>query len=187
MLYPDAFAVGTILTKRRISIHRRILRHTKYELWTRQIKIVGGRKSEKKKKKKKTYKSNSKCHKEVAQGLPVWVCPCAYPQVLHSFSSYYFTCCTTFCLVGIFFHKAEGPGPFVTDHRSSGWDLLLSLPSLSPNLWLGTQALLQAIAGQGHPRSYLFKSSRIFYNPQLLSLENSFLPLQTVHTEARVV
>ena len=48
MFYPDAFVVGPILTKRCISIHRRILRHTKYELWTRQIKIIGERKPEKK-------------------------------------------------------------------------------------------------------------------------------------------
>ena len=36
----------------------------------------------------------------------------------------------------------------VTDHWSSGYDLVLSLPQPSLNLWLGTQALLQAIAGE---------------------------------------
>ena len=32
---------------------------------------------------------------------------------------------------------------------------MLSLPQPSLSLWLGSQALLQAVAGQGHPRSYL--------------------------------
>ena len=175
MLYPDAFVVGPILTKRCISIHRRILRHTKYELWTRQIKIIGERKPEK----KKPYKSNSECHKEVTQGLSVWVCPCAYPQVPYSFSSYYFTCCTTFCLCGNFFStklKGQGPLSLTTGlvpriccshyHHPpliSDWE---PKPHSKP---------LQAKATQDHICS---KSSRIFQYPQLLSLENSFLPFK---------
>ena len=43
--YPYAFAVGSILAKRRACTHGRILRYTKYGLWTRQIKVTGQRKT----------------------------------------------------------------------------------------------------------------------------------------------
>ena len=44
MLYPHAFAVEPILSKRRTHRHGRILRYTKYGLWARQTKMTDQRK-----------------------------------------------------------------------------------------------------------------------------------------------
>ena len=41
MLYPDVFAVGSILAKRCVRTHGRNLRYIKCRLWTRQIKMTG--------------------------------------------------------------------------------------------------------------------------------------------------
>ena len=45
MFYPDAFSVGSIFAKRCVRTEGRILRYTKHGLWTRQIKMMGQRKS----------------------------------------------------------------------------------------------------------------------------------------------
>ena len=42
--YPQAFSVESILAKRYMCTHRRILRPSKYGLRTRQIKMIGYRK-----------------------------------------------------------------------------------------------------------------------------------------------
>ena len=42
--YSDAFSLKSILTKRCVCTHWRILRYAKYELRTRQIKMIGQRK-----------------------------------------------------------------------------------------------------------------------------------------------
>ena len=44
MFYPEAFLIKSILAKRHVHTHGRILRCTKYGLWTRQIKMIGQRK-----------------------------------------------------------------------------------------------------------------------------------------------
>ena len=41
MFYPNAFSVESTLAKRCVHTHGRILRYTKYGLWTRQIKRIG--------------------------------------------------------------------------------------------------------------------------------------------------
>ena len=45
MSYPDTFLVKSILANRRMRTHGRILGWTKYGLWTRQIKMIGQRKT----------------------------------------------------------------------------------------------------------------------------------------------
>ena len=75
------------------------------------------------------------------------------------------TCCTLFLpihallasllsvFVGTLFCKAEGPGPLslTTGLVARVW---CSRDRDSACLWLGTQAMLQAAADRGHPRSY---------------------------------
>ena len=88
-------------------------------------------------------------------GTLLWVCPCVYLQVLYFFPpNKYFTCLTIFHLCGNSFLQSSRARALVTDHWSSGWDLVLSQPQSILSLWLGTEALLQAVAGQGHLRSY---------------------------------
>ena len=97
MFYPDTFWVESILAKRCVHTHRWILRYTKYGLWTRQIKMIGQRKTG-----EKAQKNNSNCHEGTTQGLSLWICPCVYPHILYSFfpPNKYFTCLSTFCLCG---------------------------------------------------------------------------------------
>ena len=120
-----------------------VLRDAKSRLWTRQIKMIGQRKP-------------GRCTPRKRFKLPpgrdsgtLWVCPCAYPQVLHSLLWIKcFTCFTTFCL--ILFCKAQGLA-LITDHWSSGQDLVFS-----PN-WLDSQSLAEnpsPATSQGHLRSY---------------------------------
>ena len=44
MFYPDAPSGRSILVKRRMGTHGRLLRDTKYGLWIRQIRMIGQRK-----------------------------------------------------------------------------------------------------------------------------------------------
>ena len=46
MFYPHTFGVESILSKRCMHRHGRILRYTKYGLWARQIKMTDQRKTE---------------------------------------------------------------------------------------------------------------------------------------------
>ena len=92
----------------------------------------------------------------VMQQLCLWVHPCVYPHILYPFFlliSKHFTCFITFCLCGNSFLQSQRARTLVTDHRSRGWNLVVSPTWLSLNLYLGTQALLQATVGQGDPRS----------------------------------
>ena len=61
---PYVFVVGSILAKRCMCTHGRILRYTKYGLCTRQIKMISQRKP-----RRKLHKSNSDCHEGAAQRL----------------------------------------------------------------------------------------------------------------------
>ena len=45
MFYLDSFSVKSILAKRCMHTHGRIMIYTKYGLWTRQIKMIGQRKT----------------------------------------------------------------------------------------------------------------------------------------------
>ena len=149
--HPYVFVVGSILAKRCTCTHGRILRYTKYGLCTRQIKMISQWKP-----RRKLHKSNSDCHEGAAQRLS-----------LRPLVSVHTSYCTLFFLlintsvasllsvfVEILFRKAKGPGPFVTDHWSSGYHLLPSPSWPSPiSGWERSQ--LQVITGQGHPRSYL--------------------------------
>ena len=70
---------------------------------------------------------------------------------IHKYCTLYLlinTCFTTFC--GNSFLKSWMAKAFVTDHWSSGYDLVFSEPWPGLNLCLGAQA----IAGWGHWRSY---------------------------------
>ena len=84
----------SILAKRCVRIHGRILRYTKYGLWTRQIKVIGQRNPE-----EMPHISDLNYH----EGRTLWVRRlCVYPRVLYSFFLLIntFTCFTTFRLCG---------------------------------------------------------------------------------------
>ena len=81
------------------------------------------------------HKRNSNYHEGTTQGVSLRISPCAYPQMLYSFPlNKYFTCFTTFCLCGYSFLQNWRARALVTDHWSSGQDLVLSLPWLSLSL-----------------------------------------------------
>ena len=101
------------------------------------------------------HNSNLKCHEGTTQQLSLWVHLCFYPHILYTLPpNKYCTCFTTFHLRGNSFLQSWRTRALVTDRWPSGEDLVLSPPWPSPNLWLGTQVPLQAIAGWGHRRSF---------------------------------
>ena len=116
MFYPDTLLVESILAKRCVHTQGWILRYTKHGLWTRQIKLIGQRKTG-----EKAQKNNSNCLKGTTQGLSLWVCPCVYPHILYSFfpPNKYFTCLSTFCLCRNSFLQSRRVRALVTDHWSS--------------------------------------------------------------------
>ena len=104
--------------------------------------------------KKTPHISDLNCHEDATQGLSLWVCLCVYPRIPYSFLLIkHFTCFTTFHLRGSSFLQSRRARALVSDHWPSGYDPVLPPLQPSPNLWMGTQAPLQAVAGRGHPRS----------------------------------
>ena len=77
--YPQASSVESILPKRCVYTHGRILRHIKYRLWTKQIKNDWPKETQK------------KCPIKVIQTVTrwlrdsLWVYMYVYPHVLYSF------------------------------------------------------------------------------------------------------
>ena len=96
--------------------------------------------------------------------LSLSVCPCVYPCVLYVLFfplNKYFTCFTTPHLCGNSFLQSQRvcQWPLVVF-----WDLVLSVPWLSLNLWVETQAPLQDVAGQGtqdHQHHGIVKTSKV--------------------------
>ena len=118
------------LAKRCMWTHGRILRYTKYGLWTRQVIMIGQRK----------LGRNEDVTDSATQGLSLWVCPCVSTHtVLFFFLINTLLASLLIIFEEILFCKAEIPGPCHWP-RSSSWDLVLSPPRPSLNLWLGTQA-----------------------------------------------
>ena len=68
MLCPYASSVEFILAKRCVCTHGRILRYTKYGLWTRQVKVIGQRNPE-----ETPHKSNSNYHEGATLSEPTCV------------------------------------------------------------------------------------------------------------------
>ena len=149
--HPYVFVVGSILAKRCMCTHGRILRYTKYGLCTRQIKMISQRKP-----RRKLHKSNSDCHEGAAQRLS-----------LRPLVSVHTSYCTLFFLlintsvasllsvfVEILFRKAKGPGPLSLTIGLVATICCLHHHDPAPFL-AGNEAPLQVITGQGHPRSYL--------------------------------
>ena len=111
---PDASSLGSILAKRCMCTHGRILRYTRYGLWTRQITVSGQRRPERNSPYKWLY-----CHEGATQWLSIWVCLLSIPRVLNSsLPSKYFTCFTTFHLCGKSFLQSQRARALVTDHWS---------------------------------------------------------------------
>ena len=107
-LYPDAFLVKSILAKRCVRTHGRILRYTKYGLCTRQIRRIGQRKPEKMP--HKIIQTTPRA--QLSDSLSV--CLCAYPHVLCILFILLMNTLLAsllFCLLEIFFCKAERQGP----------------------------------------------------------------------------
>lgn len=123
MFYPDDFSVKSILGKRCMCIHGR-------GSWDMQIWTVNPGKSKwlaKRNPEETLHKVNTNCLEGVTQGLFL-SSPCIYPHVLCSFpANEYFTCFATFLFVGILFTSRGNQG-LVTEHWSSGQDLLLLPP-----------------------------------------------------------
>ena len=110
------------VTKRCAHTHGRNLRHTKYRL--RQSKMIGQRKSGRNAKFKLPQMLNS-----LSLSLPICLSTCTicmYMCIYLSISLYiyfplyirHFTCSLFSVFVGVFFCKAEEPGP-ITDHWCS--------------------------------------------------------------------
>lgn len=85
----------------------------KHGLWTRQIKMMGQRKSG-----GNTHISDLNCHVGATQGLFLWVHPCVSPHVLY-FLLGINNCFITFHVVGKFFLQNWRTRVLVTDHWSS--------------------------------------------------------------------
>ena len=101
--YPKLTLLESILAERRMHTCGRILKYTKYELWTRQTTTIGQRKP-RKNVLQKWFKSPWGC-------ASLWAHSCVYPQVLDSFPpNKHFVSLLSF-FVGILFYKAEKPGP----------------------------------------------------------------------------
>ena len=143
VFYSDAFLVKSILAKRRVCAQGGVLRH---QIWT--VNQVNHNDWPKENSEEMPHESNSNFHKSKTQQLrnSPWVCPCVYPHILYSFPlNKYFTCFTTLSLWKFFSEKL----------KARTW--ICAFPSVTqPNLWLGTQALLQVITSGGQLRSYLF-------------------------------
>ena len=86
---------------------------------------------------------------------------------------------TTFCLCGNSFLQSQKTQGLVTDHWSSGQDLVRSLPRLDLHLWLETQALLQATTGHLHTREAY--RDHCFKN-EALCIPVCFLCLTSAHS-----
>ena len=122
--------------------HGRIVRYTKYRLWTRKIKMIG--------QKKTGRNAPCKWFKLPREQDPLTE---STRVSIHIYSTLFFLLRNTslvsllFLFVGIFLCKAEKPVPC---HWPNIW--------CSPhhhliNLWPGTETLLQAAAGWGQQRS----------------------------------
>ena len=121
--------------------------------------MIGQRKTGK----KTPHISDLNCHEDATQGLSLWVCLCVCPCTLYSFLLIkHFTCFTLFHLHGSSFLQSRRAGALVSDHWPSGYDPVLRRLQPSPNLWMGTQAPLQAVAGRGHPRSRISTLHHLF-------------------------
>ena len=99
--------------------------------------------------------SDSNYNEGTTLQLSLWVCLCVYPHILYFFSpNKHLTCFTTFHLCGNSFSANLQSQGLVTDCWSK-WLGFSALTHWYPilSLWPGTEALLQAPANQGHPRS----------------------------------
>ena len=76
-IYPQASLVESILAKRYTRTHGKILRYTRYGLWTRQIKMIGPRKPRR--------NAPYKWFKLPRGRDSLWAHLCVYPLVLYSF------------------------------------------------------------------------------------------------------
>ena len=111
----------SILAKRCMCTHGRVLRYTTYELWMGHIKIAKVKPGE------MPHVSDLKCLEGATQGrslsLPVCLSTCI------PFNTY-FTCFVTFCLRGNSFLHSWRARALVTHHCSSDWNLVFSPPRL---------------------------------------------------------
>ena len=100
--------------------------------------------------------SDLNCHEDTIQWPSIWIGPWAYPQcALFPFNKHLIVSILS-VFVEILYCKAEGQA-LVTDHRSSGQDLVLSLQQHSPAFgWepRPRSKLLQTKATQDHPQNY---------------------------------
>ena len=152
MFYPDAFSVKSILAKRCVCMHGRILRSTKRGLWTRQI-IGTGQRNPRRNNSLKVIQTTTRVRLRDSPSGPARVSIHKHYTLLPP--NKYFTCLTTFHLCGNSFLQSQRIRAFVTDHWSSGYTLVLSLMWPGLNLWLGTQGALQATEGWATEDQYL--------------------------------
>ena len=129
--YPLASTLETILAKKCTLMHGRILRDTNYRLRTKARWLVKGNLEE------KPHKRDSNNHESSVLSLSTSVCLSTCTVLF--FFLLINTCFTNSIFVGIFFCKVEGPGSLSLTWCSCHCD--------PANLWLGTQTLLQAVAG----------------------------------------
>lgn len=129
-----------------LGIHGRILRCTKYALWTREIKMIFQRKPE-----EIAHRSNSD---SASDSLSPWVHPCTF-FVLHFFSpSWLILSLLHYCLYlwGFFFVQSwRARALSVTTGFVRIWCFPLLQPGL--NLWSRIQVPLQTVSGWGYLKS----------------------------------
>ena len=120
----------------------RVLRVTRYGLRMRQSKVTA---------KGKLEGVPRGSDSDDSETVSPWVCPCVYPHILYIFPllintslSHHFP-----SVWKVFSAQLKGQGPGL---GARIWSFRHQDPA---HLWLGTQALLQVIAGQGHLRSLL--------------------------------
>ena len=112
-----------------------------------------------------THKSNSNCHECVTQSLSLSFSQ-SLPVCLPTRTIFLFLLINTllvsllFIFMGIFFYRAEGPGP-------CHWPLVerLGFGALTtrtqPHLWLGNRSPASSCTGRGHPRSLQWSCSKL--------------------------
>ena len=106
VLHPYASSVKSIWAKSCVCTHGRILRYTKYELWTRQIRNDWPKETQKKYPIKVIQTTRS------SETLSPWVCLCVYSHVLYSFFPLNTLLASLLSVfVRILSCQAKGPGP----------------------------------------------------------------------------
>ena len=138
--------------------HGRILRHAEYGLWTRQIKMIGQRKTGR----NAPYEWFMTPHmtlpqgcNSATQGLSLWVCLSVHPHIWYSFLLLRNTSLASLPFTGmeILFGKTEGQGP----HQ---W------PLGSYGLGSGTLTTkTQPRSGSGSPRYYRQRPPEVTLSP----------------------